>query len=131
MLESALEIVFRARMSAMNPRESLDTIVDFVDNRESRLEVSVKARAHIRKVLDEHGPESDFGKYAYRIEWLNEVVDELFDFLAEKSEKFESDHPLDAISAADLADVLMTTMARLKYAVALDDEEQEEDPKLS
>lgn len=118
-------------MNAMNPRDDLDAILGFVDNRDARLEVAVKAREHIRKVLNDQGPGGDFGKYSYRIDWLNNTCDELFDFLSQKAEEFEGKHPLDAVSAADLADVLMTTVARLRYAVEMDSEEPEEPPKLS
>lgn len=97
--------------------EAVGVFVRYANLRQNRLEYGMKMRAEMHKALTE-------GKRppGYRAHWIKENAAVLLSVLGEIAKDFDSQHPEDKCSLADLMDVTATCMGMLKKENGTDDD---------
>lgn len=91
---------------------TVDTLQKTIKNQLQRRKNGAAIREAIRVSINE-GRLIDH----YRVEWLHDSSVRLVDLLTDIALEFDSEHPDDLCSSADLGDILTTTLARLKKAI--------------
>ncbi len=88
---------------------AIDVLRRFVSDNDAKLRYGLAQRELLRaQIARGERPQH------YRYEWLLVTVKDLFEFLGDRCQKFNADHPADRCSQQDLYDVLNTALTRVR-----------------
>lgn len=84
-------------------RAANQILMKFVTDDGARIEYGIQARRRMQADIA-----AGVSPTGYRVEWIQETVAGVFEYLSRAAAEFNAAHPQDCISNYDLADVLAT-----------------------